>query len=528
MVNWDNYPNSTSGGVYAWVKQMVDNLPDIEFVVLNVLSNPNVSGSYRVPKNVTQVIELPLYGCQRQEEFCQTRVAGTNAAAKDDSGSTGFIRRILGTDERFIKKTFVPLFKSFMAELISGECDHGRMAALVQQMHTTLAGSSSGGHDFKKCAESPATFDAFMELLRNDDIYRAVHMKEAIDLFSFVQRTLQVISVPLPRVDLVHSSNAWIPALAGLCAKGDSGCRMIATEHGVAFKDLLLYHRLFIHSEAYNILWKIISSNIIQTVYRSADVVAPVCGANAMMAELLHTPASKIRVIYNGVDSDRFRPMSVHRGPNRRPTVVFVGRIELLKDVLSLIQAISYVRETVPDVLCLIYGSSSDLEYANACLELVRSLKLEDNVKFMGPTKSPERAYNAGDVVVLSSIREGFPYTVVEAMACGKVVVSTDVGGVREALENYGLLARSRHPFELAGAISRLLRDTQTRRALAAQALEVVGKKFTVQRSVEQYRDLYAELVPRAATSAAGAGRQQAERGGGDSAQRGEKGAGPQ
>lgn len=500
MVNWDNYPNSTSGGVYAWVKQMVDNLPGVEFAVLNVLSNPNVSGSYKVPSNVTQVIELPLYGCQRQEEFCEVRGVQAAASGGRKKNGTGLVGRILGTDDRFVKNTFVPLFRDFLGELFSGECDHRRMAALVHQMHAVLA----GGHDFKKCVEHPAAFAAFMDVLRGDEMYRAVQMKEAVDLFSFVQRTLQVVSIPLPRVDLVHCSNAWIPALAGLCSKQDSDCKMIATEHGVAFKDLLLYHRLFIHSEAYNILWKIISSNIIQTVYQAADVVAPVCGANATMAELLHTPPSKIRVIYNGVDSERFRPMSVPRGPNRRPTVVFVGRIELLKDVLSLIQAISYVRERVPDVLCLIYGSSSDLEYAKACLNLVRSLRLENNVKFMGPTKSPEKAYNAGDIVVLSSIREGFPYTVVEAMSCGKVVVSTDVGGVREALENYGVLARSRHPFELAAAITRLLLDAPTRKALAAQSLEVVGKKFTVQRSIEQYRDLYAELVPHIGNGSSG------------------------
>ena len=84
MINWDNYPNSRSGGVYAWVKQMVDNLPEVEFVVLNVLSNPNVSGSYTVPKNVSRVMDLPLYGCRRYEEFY---------------GQGKFVPKVLSTDE---------------------------------------------------------------------------------------------------------------------------------------------------------------------------------------------------------------------------------------------------------------------------------------------------------------------------------------------------------------------------------------------------------------------------------------------
>ena len=475
MINWDNYPNSSSGGVYAWVKQMVDNLPEVEFVVLNVLSHPNVSGSYTVPKNVSRVMELPLYGCQRYEEFY---------------GQGKFVPKVLSTDESFVKKKFIPLFEKFVSDLFSDTCNYRQFAQLCYQMHVLLV-----GHDVKKCVENPAAFASFLATLGRDDLYRAVQMKEAIDLFSFIQRVLQILSVDLPKVDLVHSSNAWIPALAGVCAKIKNNCAMIATEHGVAFKDLLLYHRLYIHSEAYNILWKVLSSNIIKTLYEAADVVAPVSAANATMAELLNTPASKIRVIYNGVDTAKFRP--IESGPKRRPTIVFVGRIELLKDVLSLIQAISYVKEIVPDVLCLIYGSSTDLAYARACVDLVHRLKLEGNVKFMGTTRNPEKAYNAGDIVVLSSIREGFPYTVVEAMSCGKVVVSTDVGGVREALDNYGILARSRHPFELATAMASLLRNERARTSLGASAVKTVAQKFTIKHSIDQYRDLYAELLGR-------------------------------
>lgn len=475
LINWDNYPNSSSGGVYAWAKQMVDNLPEIEFLVLNILSNPNVNGSYAIPKNVSKVIEVPLYGCQRYEEFCATG---------------RFVKKVTGTDERFIRNQFLPLFGQLVSELISDNCNYAQMADLVYEMHNLLV-----GHDVKKCVEHPLSFSTFTNSLNKDELYRTIQMKEAVDLFQFIQRILQILSVDLPEVDLVHSSNAWIPALAGICAKAKYGCSMIATEHGVAFKDLLLYHQLFIHNEAYNILWKVLSSNIIKTIYQSSDIVAPVCEANAAAAQMLDTSQAKIRVIYNGVDNAKFRPMPGRQDGTRRPTIVFVGRIELLKDVLSLIQSISYVKQSIPDVLCLIYGSSTDAEYANTCLMMVRDLKLQDNVKFMGATKNPEQAYNAGDVVVLSSIREGFPYTVVEAMACGKVVVSTDVGGVKEALENHGMLVRSRHPYELASAMVRLLADEKTRKEMEAAGLEQVESKFTIKHFVDQYRNLYTELL---------------------------------
>ena len=492
LVNWDNYPNSSSGGVYAWAKHMVDNITDVEFVVLNCLSNPNVNGSYKLPRNVVDVMEIPLYGFQRYEEFY--------------GGNGALLSRIRRTTDSFVEQQFIPVFDKFLGELTSDDCDPRKVVALALELHKLLV-----NHDLKKCMEHPATFAAFASHLGRDELYQAIETKEAADLFHFMQRLVQILSFEVPHVDLVHSSNAWIPAFAGICAKESSDCKLIVTEHGVAFKDLLLYHRLFIHSEAFNILWKILSSNIIKTVYGSADVLAPVCTANAVAAELFQTPSSKIRVIYNGVDTAKFRPLPDSssnidkRGfPLRRPTVVYVGRLELLKDILGLIQAIERVRRTYPNVLCMIFGSSTDLEYAGECAKTVREFKLEDNIRFMGNTEHPEEAYNLGDIVVLSSVREGFPYTVVEAMSCGKAVISTDVGGVREALEGCGALVTSRRPNELSRAIVKLLGDREVRRKLEAAAIRRIDDKFSLEHSIEEYRSLYGELLVRSAVGRKG------------------------
>lgn len=484
LVNWDNYPNSSSGGVYAWAKHMVDNISDVEFVVLNCLSNPNVNGSYVLPKNIINVIEIPLYGCQRYEEFYDDKSA--------------LISKIRRTTNPFIEQQFIPLFEKFFDALISDDCDPHVVADLAMDLHRLIL-----NYDLKKCMEHQATFAAFASRLSQDTLYQAVEAKEAADLFHFIQRIMQILSFQLPSVDLVHSSNAWIPAFAGICAKKSSGCKLIVTEHGVAFKDLLLYHRLFIHSEAFNILWKVLSSNIVKTIYGSADILAPVCAANAAAAELFHTPSSRIRVIYNGVDVTKFHPLSDKTPsiekrvsfPNRRPTVVYVGRLELLKDILGLIQAIDRVRQVYPNILCMIFGSSTDLEYAGECMKMVRELQLQDNVRFMGNTAHPEEAYNSGDVVVLSSIREGFPYTVVEAMSCGKAVISTDVGGVREALEGCGALVTSRRPNELSREIVKLLGNSRMRGELEAVALKKINDKFSLERSIKEYRSLYDELL---------------------------------
>jgi glycosyltransferase involved in cell wall biosynthesis len=126
---------------------------------------------------------------------------------------------------------------------------------------------------------------------------------------------------------------------------------------------------------------------------------------------------------------------------------------------------------------------------------MVQSLGLQDSIQFMGKVKNPEMAYNSADVAVISSITEGFPFAIIEAMACGKGIVATDVGGIREALEGCGLLVRSSHPQELGNAITKLLRDEKLRSSLGAAALKRVQEGFTLEKSLGQYRQEYERLM---------------------------------
>jgi glycosyltransferase involved in cell wall biosynthesis len=177
--------------------------------------------------------------------------------------------------------------------------------------------------------------------------------------------------------------------------------------------------------------------------------------------------------------------------------VVFVGRIEIFKDLVSLIKAIDDVKKEIPNILCLIYGEGGDLDYCRECEEAVKSLGLQDNVKFMGKTKEPEKAYNMGDVVVMSSVTEAFPFATIEAMACGTPIVATDVGGTREAIEGCGILVRSRSSTELARGIVKLLKDRELTARLGEAALKRAREKFQLSASANQYRVLYEDLLGR-------------------------------
>lgn len=475
LINWDCYPNFASGGVYTWTKALIDSMQDYEFIVVNQLSNPNCNSTYTVPPNVTKVIEVPLYGTHRIEEFSKEKES--------------ILPKILRTTESVIKDNFLVLYREFLRAVISDRCDTKLLAELIIKLHQFLI-----AYDSKKCLEHHLCWDIFMEELNNQLLYRHLTMKEASIAFQLIQRNMTLLSIKVPKADVIHCSLAWMASLIAIYAKKESNCPLIITEHGVAYRELLLYYNRYLFDESSKIFWKIFSRNIVDTVYSVADTITTVCNFNKVWEEKLGADSSKIKVVYNGVDTSKFRPVKVERTDNR-PTVVTVARIDPFKDIVCMTQAIKYAKEEIPDIQCLIYGSAVDLEYAERCAKAVKDLQLEDTIKFMGGTKEPEKAYGVGDIVAISSIMEGFPFTVIEAMACGKAVVASDVGGVSEALGGCGLLVRSRRPRELAKGIVRLLQDKELRAKFEKDSLEKVHAEFTLEKCVQQFREEYANLI---------------------------------
>jgi hypothetical protein len=106
-------------------------------------------------------------------------------------------------------------------------------------------------------------------------------------------------------------------------------------------------------------------------------------------------------------------------------------------------------------------------------------------------------AYASGAVAVLSSVVEGFPNSLVEAMFCGRATVSTDVGAVVEAIGGTGLVVPPRNPRSLAEACLTLLRDPERRERLGAAARARALELFTVEQNITAFHSIYLEIVSR-------------------------------
>jgi glycosyltransferase involved in cell wall biosynthesis len=212
----------------------------------------------------------------------------------------------------------------------------------------------------------------------------------------------------------------------------------------------------------------------------------------------------KIRIINIGLELERFLNSQGKIGGFKNELglrdnvllVGIVGRLVPIKGHRYFLEAAREVLEVTRDLNTkfLIIG---DGELRRELKEYSKKLGIEDFVVFTGWRVDLERIYSDMDVVVLSSLNEGTPVSIIEAMASEKAVVATRVGGVPDVVEDgvSGLMVSPKNPKALAQAIIRLLKDSELRAALGIEGRKRVYPKYDVTTLVENTGHFYQELI---------------------------------
>lgn len=208
---------------------------------------------------------------------------------------------------------------------------------------------------------------------------------------------------------------------------------------------------------------------------------------------------AKIDVLYNGVEVDKFilPPGAASAGAildlptpeaRPRPTLGAVGRLHRAKGLVHLLHALRRLKDALPVAPLLVLAGDGP-ERANLEREADR-LGLQDDVRFLGVHRDVPGLLRSLDVLVLPSLWEGIPATVLEAMAAGVPTVATNVGGLPEVVEDgeTGLLVPPEDPGALAGAILRLLQADGLGRRIASKARALVFSRFSFQVNVVEAR----------------------------------------
>ena len=204
----------------------------------------------------------------------------------------------------------------------------------------------------------------------------------------------------------------------------------------------------------------------------------------------------KTAVIFNGIDADRFA--EGRRGSLGMETgtinILTVAELNNQKGHRFLLEAIPAVRREIPNARFFFAG---DGHLRDELRELSRSLGVEAIVTFLGRRDDVADLFASSDLVVLPSLFEGFPLTLLEAMAAGRAVVATDVPGNRDAVIHgeTGLLVKAADPRALEGGIVRLLKDPELRATMGAQGQKRVRSLFTQKAMCEQTAMVYQRLL---------------------------------
>ena len=205
---------------------------------------------------------------------------------------------------------------------------------------------------------------------------------------------------------------------------------------------------------------------------------------------------ANVYVISNGVDFEEIRDIKPHN-LLKHPSIFFVGVLGNEKGIDVLLKAIPIIKEKIPNIYVYIAGRGSQEKELK---ELVRELKIGENVKFLGYISEEEKYsyYKAADVCAIPSRLENEPIVLLEAMACGTPVVASNVGGIPFMVENgkNGFLFDSENVEELADKIVALSKDEKLRRKMGEAGKEKV-KEFTWDKIAEQTVKVYREILGR-------------------------------
>ncbi|WP_340380530.1 GT4 family glycosyltransferase PelF [Streptomyces sp. SS7] len=463
MLTEGTYP-LVHGGVSTWCDQLVKGMPEVDFHVVSLSGSGREPVTWELPPNVRRHSSVPTWGPR-----------------------PGRRRPPYGRDLRRFGDALERLLLSILDP--ASPCDFGEslydLAALAREGRLTAALRT-------ETALRSLLVTWTMPHLPTAAAAPTVH--DALTAVDLLEHALRPLGFRVPADSVAHAVSSGLATLPALAARHFDGVPFLLTEHGIYLRERYLGSRREPRRWPVKAFMLGFHRALNSLGYRAADLITPCNQYNRRWEERGGADPRKIRTVYNGVDPHAFP----HAGPEPDvPTLAWCGRIDPIKDLETLLHAYAAVRAELPDTRLRLFGPVSPgcEAYATGLAKLAAELGVTDGLTFEGRVTDVSHAYAAGHLVMLSSISEGFPFSLIEAMSCGRTTVSTDVGGVREAVGDTGLVVPPREPEKLAAAALTLLKDDERRLKLGESARQRVIDRFTLRRSVDHFRTIYQELA---------------------------------
>ncbi|MGR4879383.1 GT4 family glycosyltransferase PelF [Streptomyces sp. LARHCF249] len=477
MLTEGTYPH-VHGGVSTWCDQLVRGMPEVDFNVIALTGSGREPVTWELPRNVYRHTSVPLWGA------APARGRRTALRGKDR-------RRFTEVYETFLLSLLEPPPATAAGTPGQGPAGDAFSTALRELALLARAGRLA------PALRSESVLRLLMTVWTRPGLSTAAAaptIHDALTATDLLEHALRPLSVRIPPDSVAHAVSSGLATLPALAAKYLDEVPFLLTEHGIYLRERYLGYRSAAQRWPVKALMLGFYRELNTEGYRQADLITPCNQYNRRWEERGGAASDRIRTVYNGVDPHAFP----EAGPEPEvPTLSWCGRIDPIKDLETLVRAYAFMREELPALRLRLFGPvpAGCEEYKLRLEKLAADLGVTDGISYEGRIEQVARAYAAGSIVMLSSISEGFPFSIIEAMSCGRTTVSTDVGGVREAVGDTGLVVPPREPETMARAALALLRDDERRAELGRAARKRVVEKFTLHQSVDGFRHIYRGLA---------------------------------
>lgn len=262
---------------------------------------------------------------------------------------------------------------------------------------------------------------------------------------------------------------------------------------------ILTYHNDITGSGFAKYIAKFYNHTSLKFLLNSADKIIITQPNYINSSPYLSKYKNKIEVIPNGVDITKFKPVKIEKEENTLFFLSVLDEFHRYKGLDFLLEALKRVKKKIPNVRMIVGGEGKLLNYYK---QKVISMGLQDNVEFAGfiPDEQIVEYYSKCDAFVLPSIlakQEGFGIVLLEAMACEKPVVSTEIVGVAEDVKerNAGGILKPNDEKAFAEAIIKILTDKDLAMKMGINGRKLVEEKYTWEMIAAKVLDVYEEML---------------------------------
>ncbi len=361
LVSEGTYPFAM-GGVSVWCDQLIRGMPDYRWEIVALTVDGRERPVFDAPENLDRVYSIPLWG---------PRPGRRGRPWPDRSGRSGRLQR------RSAGAAFAAAHEEFLTALVEPLQPHSDAAAVNRSRFLlALRGMyevAADGGDLAAALMSNRSLATMMDVwhgLRVDDPTPGPTLADALHAAWLIEHMLRPLTARPVEADIVHSSMNGLSMLVGFAAKWRYGTPLVMSEHGIYLRERYIAYLDQDAPHAVKVLILSFFRSLAGAAYLLTDALTPHSSYNRRWQLYNGADPERMWTMYNGVEPEEFPPAT---GEPEAPTISFMGRIDPLKDIHTLVRAFALVHEQMPAARLRVFGGTPAVNWRSGSSTAARA-----------------------------------------------------------------------------------------------------------------------------------------------------------